>query len=590
MKKRLVHDRYWIKVILVMVFFAIGYAAVVYRLYALQVKDHAVLKEMAERQQKRTVKIVPKRGSIYDAEMRELAISVDTISVYAVPPRIQNKPAAAKALSGITGRNRREILRQLLKKKQFVWIARKLNPDVIKKLEKADLDGVEYLAESKRYYPNRHLASGLLGFVGLDNEGLEGLEYQYDSYVKGEHGWFLASVDARCRKVMAEGEGYVEPSGANHLVLTIDKVIQYITEMELRRAVEDRKARSGIAVMMRPSTGEILAMANYPGFNPNEFQKYRARDRRNRAILENFEPGSTFKLVTLSTALDRGAVKRKDIFYCENGAYTFLTTVYHDTHEYGWLSFRQILQRSSNIGAIKISEKLKDRDFFRYIQNFGFGEKTGIDLPGESSGIVRSISKWSGLSKASLSMGQEISATALQVLTAVSVIANKGVRVQPYVVSKVITPDNKMILENKPRVIKRVISEKVSEYLVRCMQSVISEEGTAPLAAVPGFRVAGKTGTAQKYDPELGRYSRTKHVSSFVGFLPADNPEIALIVVVDEPQGYPYYGGYVAAPAFRRIAERTLRYLRVTPTISSEAALSLLDGEEVPLRMVKGSG
>jgi cell division protein FtsI (penicillin-binding protein 3) len=279
----------------------------------------------------------------------------------------------------------------LLKKKQFVWIARKQNPEVLHAIEKAGLEGVEYLYESKRYYPNRSLAAGLLGFVGLDNQGLEGLEYQYDSYVKGEPGWFLATVDARRRKIMAQGEGYVEPAGANHLVLTIDKVIQYITEVELKRAVKEHGARSGMAVMMRPSTGEILSMANYPGFNPNEFQDYRAEDQRNRPILTNFEPGSTFKLVTLAAALDRGAVKGKDIFFCENGAYAVRNTVYHDTHEYGWLSVRQILQRSSNIGTIKISEKLKAEDFSKYIRNFGFGEKTGVDLPGESEGMVGSV-------------------------------------------------------------------------------------------------------------------------------------------------------------------------------------------------------
>jgi cell division protein FtsI (penicillin-binding protein 3) len=578
------------KAILVMVAFAVGYAAVVHRLYILQIRDHERYREMAEKQQMRTVEIVPKRGTIYDTKMQELAISVDAVSIYAIPPEIQDKTGTAKALSRMTGKSRRKILKCLLKKKQFVWIARKLDPKVLKKLEKADFEGVEFLYESKRYYPNRFLAAGLLGFVGLDNKGLEGLEYEYDDYVKGEPGWFLASVDARARKIMFEGKGYVKPSGANHLVLTIDKTIQYITESELKRAVNENQAESGIAVMMRPGTGEILSMASYPGFNPNEFQAYRPLDRQNRAILENFEPGSTFKMVTLSSAFDRGVVKKDDIFFCENGSYLFRSKVYHDTHEYGWLSPQQILQRSSNIGAIKISERLKDKDFFRTIKDFGFGEKTGVDLPGESKGRVRPVSKWSGISRASISMGHEISVTALQVLAGAAAIANQGIRNQPYVVSRVITPEGKVVLENRPGMVKRVISRETAEYITRSMESVVSEKGTAPLAMVTGFRVAGKTGTAQKFDSEAGRYSKSKYVSSFVGFVPAEEPEIALIVVLNEPRGLLYYGGTVAAPSFRRIAERTLRYLRVTPSQSPKATMSLMEGETTSLSKIRGSG
>lgn len=584
-------NRYRLKAMFVVAVFSCGYASVAYRLYTLQVRDHVLLREMADKQHKCTLEIVPKRGTIYDAKMRELAISVDTVSVYAVPPKVKDKTAAAGTLAKITGEDRRKILRELLKtKKQFVWIARKLNPEIIDKLDKAGLDGVSFLYESRRFYPNRSLASGLLGFVGLDNRGLEGLEFQYDNYIKGESGWFIASVDARRRKIMAEVEGYVEPSGANHLVLTIDKVIQYVAEEELKRAVLENKALSGMAVMMRPSTGEILAMASYPVFNPNEFQDSRPHDRKNLGIIDNFEPGSTFKLITLSTALDQGAVRPDDIFFCENGAYPFRTKVYHDTHEYGWLSVGQILQVSSNIGAIKIGEKLKEKNFYSSIKNFGFGEKTGVDLPGESIGMVRPVSKWSGLSMASMSMGQEVSVTALQLLTAVCAIANKGVRMQPYVVSQVINPDGKMVLENKPRAVRKVISDKTAEFMISSMESVTSKEGTAPLAAIPGFRVAGKTGTAQKYDSAIGRYSKDKYISSFVGVVPSGNPEIALIVVLNEPRGAVYYGGYVAAPAFRRIAERTLRYLRVVPEESPESILFTADEAPVSIQKLSGSG
>jgi cell division protein FtsI (penicillin-binding protein 3) len=588
MKKK-TRDRYWVKVVLVMAFFAFGYGAVVYRLYTLQIRDHDLFKEKAERQQSRTVKIVPKRGTIYDSRLRELAISVDTISLYAVPPSISDKPATARALAQITGGNRKTILRKLLKKKHFVWIARKLNPKVIDQLEQSGLEGVEYLYESKRFVPNRSLAAEVLGFVGIDNQGLEGLEFEYDSYVKGEPGWFLARVDARCRKIMAEGEGYVEPAGANHLVLAIDKVIQYITEVELKNAVTDNKARSGMAVMMRPSTGEILSMASYPSFNPNEFQRVKPSRRRNRAILENFEPGSTFKLITLGAALERNAVQRRDIFFCENGEYRFRNTTFHDTHEYGWLGLRQIIQLSSNIGAIKIAERLKAKDFYRMMRDFGFGEKTGVDLSGESQGLLRPVSQWSGLSKASLSMGQELSVTALQVLNAVSTIANRGVRMKPFIVSRIITPEGRSIFENSPEMVKRVISEKTADYLIRCMISVVDEDGTAPQATVPGFTAAGKTGTAQIFGPAIGRYSKSRYVGSFVGFVPADRPEIALIVVVNEPRGDHYYGGLVAAPAFSRIAERTLRYLRVHPEPSSESILTFVDGEAVSLKKIKGS-
>ncbi|MDX1762699.1 MAG: penicillin-binding protein 2 [bacterium] len=587
----LLRDHYRIKAYLILLFFVFGYALVVYRLYRLQILEHAELREKAEKQHKRTVTIVPKRGTIYDRKGREIAISVDTISLYAVPPQIEDKPAVAKAIAKMTGQNRRKVLQSLLKKKQFVWIARKLNPAILAKLESSGLEGVHALYESKRFYPHRTLAAGLLGIVGMDNEGLEGLEYNYDAYIKGRPGLFVASVDAKRRNIMMDGEGYVKPSGANNLVLTIDNVIQHITEVELKGAVEQYKAESGMAVMMRPYTGEILAMASYPGFDPNDFGAYRPQDRRNRPIQENFEPGSTFKLITLAAALDAGVVKPKDIFFCENGAYRFRTTVYHDTHEYGWLTVRQILQRSSNIGAIKIAERLTNNNFYRYIRHFGFGQETGIDLPGESKGILRSTKRWSGLSRASLSMGQEISVTALQVLTAAAAIANKGVRLQPHVVSRVMSPEGRTILERRPKVVTQIVSESTAALMMRAMESVVDKEkGTAPLAQVPGFRVAGKTGTAQKFDVKLGSYSTTKYVSSFVGVVPADDPEIALIVIVNEPRGQLYYGGYVAAPAFRRIAERTLRYLKVFPENTPELRLTLGEGNEAPISAIKGSG
>ncbi len=590
MRKKAPKDYFPAKAYLVMLLFAVGYALVVYRLYTLQIRDHQLLKEKAEKQHMRIVKIMPKRGTIYDRKMRELAISVDTVSLYAVPPRVQNKPSAARVLARMTGESRRKILRSLLKKKQFVWVARKCNPSILKRLEEADLTGVHALFESKRFYPNRALAAGVLGIVGIDNEGLEGVEFKYDALIKGKPGYFLASVDAKRRKIIDEGEGYIKPAGANHLVLTLDRVIQHIAEGELKNAVEENKALSGTAVMIRPETGEILAMASYPGFNPNEFGDSPARNRRNRSIQENFEPGSTFKLVTLAAALDRGVVHPKDIFFCENGAYRFRTTVYHDTHEYGWLSVRQIIQRSSNIGAIKIGERLDEKDFYRYITDFGFGAKTGIDLPGEAYGMVRPTVKWSGLSGASLSMGQELSVTALQVVSAVATIANGGIRMQPYVVSRMIDEDHKILREIRPLDRQQVISRKTADFLNRCMVAVVSEGGTAPEAAVPGFRVAGKTGTAQKFDAELGRYSRRKYVSSFVGFVPADRPEFALIVVLNEPHGKYYYGGLVAAPAFRRIAERTLRYFRVVPPQSPEWVLTRCNGKKASLKQVKGSG
>jgi cell division protein FtsI (penicillin-binding protein 3) len=536
------------------------------------------------------VKIVPKRGTIYDRNGREIAISVDTISLYAVPHQVKDKPVTARALAKMIGQSRRKVLRKLLKKKQFVWIARKLNPEILKKLEKSGLEGIHALYESKRFYPNRGLAGGVLGIVGMDNEGLEGLEYRYDAHIKGKSGLFVASVDAKRRKIMVDGEAYVRPRGANDLVLTIDSVIQHITEVELESAVEQNKAVSGIAVMMRPDTGEILAMASYPGFDPNDFRSYRSKDRRNLSILENFEPGSTFKLVTLAAALDRGVAKPKDIFFCENGAYRFRNTIYHDTHEHGWLSLRQILQRSSNIGTIKVVERLSSKDFYRYIRDFGFGDKTGIDLPGESSGLLRGTKRWSGLSRASISMGQEISVTALQILTAVAAIANKGIRLKPYTVLQIVSPDGRKIMEQRPEDVKRVISEETAAQMMRAMESVVTEKGTAPLAQVPGFRVAGKTGTAQKFDPQLGRYSKSRYVSSFVGIAPAENPEIALVVVVNEPCGQLYYGGYVAAPAFRRIVERTLRYLKVVPEGAPQLQLTFGEGKDVPLSAIKGSG
>ncbi len=542
------------------------------RLAYLQIIKSPELQEKAHSQQKRTIKIEPQRGIIYDRRMRKLAVSLSLDSLYALPREMENKEEIARRLSPVLKKTPSQILEKLNKGKNFVWLERKIPKDLAEEIKGFGIsNGIGLTEESKRLYPKGTLACHLLGFAGLDDQGLEGIELLYNQYIKGAPGWLLSTRDARGRSVLSGEYRFYPPSGGYDTILTIDESIQYIAERELEKVYEEQGARSATIIVMDPKTGEILALANQPSYNLNRFKDYPPYIRRNRAITDLFEPGSALKFVTAAAALAEDVVEYEERFYCEKGALRVSKDhVVHDIKKYEWLTFPEVIEKSSNIGTIKLGQRLGPLKLYEYLRSFGFGFLTGIDLPGEVRGVLRKPRQWSGLSMAALPIGQEISVTAIQLATAASAIANGGVLMRPWVVKAIISKEGRVVKEFESIPMRRVISQETAYRLTDILKGVILR-GTGTRAQVPGYEVAGKTGTAQKVDPRTGRYSQDKTVASFLGWVPADDPRILILVVVDEPKGLPYegrmvhYGGLIAAPVFREVAQRTLHYLNVPP-------------------------
>ncbi|HEY5975338.1 MAG TPA: penicillin-binding protein 2, partial [Geobacteraceae bacterium] len=529
------------------------------RAFYLQVQQQERFGKLAEKQYLKTVPLTPGRGAIYDSHNAELAVSIEMDSCYAEPKNLEDLPTAAAKLAPLIGMSREALERKLQGSKNFVWLQRRMTPDQVERIKSLDLDGVGFVKESKRFYPNAELAGHVIGFTGLDPEGLEGVERKYDTMLLGNNGYLVTERDALGRDVATRDTVIKSGSKGNSLVLTLDKNIQYIVEKELAKAVESSRAKGGIAVVMEPQTGRILAMANAPNFNPNTFAKYPAQNLRNKAITDSFEPGSTFKVFLVAAALEEKTISAGDSFNCENGSYTISGRTIHDTHKYGRLSIGDILKYSSNIGAAKIGARLGPERLYRYLRSFGFGERSAVDLPGEVAGYLRNKSQWYGIDLATISFGQGVSATALQIATAISAIANGGTLVKPFLVERVLDESGTVLKQFEPQQRQRVISPETARSVAKMMEGVAVEGGTGTNAAVDGFRVAGKTGTAQKVDPVTRGYSVDKRTASFVGFVPAERPRLTILVVVDEPKTSPY-GGVVAAPAFSAIAQQTLCY------------------------------
>jgi cell division protein FtsI (penicillin-binding protein 3) len=492
--------------------------------------------------------------------MKPLAVNLLVDSLYASPHEIpdRNKEAITRKVSSLLNINYANLKEKLSRKKYFVWLARKISPEQSDAIKKLDIKGLDFIRESKRCYPNSYLASHIIGFANLDNKGLEGLELYYDRYLKGEPGWALFLRDARQRKLDL-WEKMVLPRDGYDLVLTIDEVIQYIAERELDIVFKKYHAKGASIVVMDPATGAILAMANRPTFDLNQFSTSGRDTRRNRLICDIFEPGSVFKIVTASGALEEKKVQESDRFYCENGAYKISTHILHDHKPHGWLTFREVIEQSSNIGTSKVAQKLGNDKLYKYIKLFGFGSKLGIDLPGEVSGVAREPRFWSKVSIATIPMGQEVAVTTLQLAAEISVIANGGQLMKPYVVKQIKDKYGESIKDFPPVMIHKVMSLDTAQRIKKILVGVI-EEGTGKLAQVFGFSAAGKTGTAQKLEPN-GTYSHDKYVASFIGFAPAEEPLIAVAVTVDEPHPY-YFGGVVAAPVFKNVASDILRYFK----------------------------
>ncbi len=551
-----------IKIYLVLILFIACFGAVWEKLYQIQIKQHEWLFNLSNKQYYRTFYSTPQRGGIYDREGRHLALSVETDSVYANPLSIENSMQTAKALSSTLDVDWARLNREINREKGFVWIKRKITPDEAEAVESLNIKGVGLLKEGRRFYPKRELAARMIGFVGTDNKGLYGVEYFYDDYLRGNSDKIRVERDARGRGVNS-AEDYRESDESGYDIrLTIDEVIQYIAEKELAAQVAKHNARSGTAIVMDPFTGEILAMADQPQFNPNSFALYKEGNWRNNAITHSFEPGSIFKTILTAAAIEERIAGQNDTFFCENGAYEIGGTVIHEAkeHKYKWLTVKEIISNSSNIGAIKIGQKLGTNKLYDYILRFGIGSKTGIDMPGESSGQVRDIARWSGISLASISFGQEVSVTAIQLITAVSAVANGGLLMKPHIV-KAIEDEGIAIKEFKPEVVRRVVSEKTCKEVTDILEYAV-KYGTGKKAMMEGYGVAGKTGTAQKADEDKKGYSEDKFVSTFIGYVPSRNPRLAILVIIDEPDGMAW-GGEVAAPVFREIARQSLRYLKV---------------------------
>ena len=571
-----------VKIVFLLVFLIVGGRA-----FHLQVFQGDKLMRLGQRQHLKEWIVLPKRGALYDRGSEPLALSLESQSVYARPHRLQNRAEADVKLARILNMKRADVEQKLAAKKPFVWLKRQVSPVEAEQIQALRMDGIGMSLEPTRYYPQGGMAGQLLGFVNRDSEGLEGIELQYNEYIRGAAGSSVSERDALGRRVLIEGvEGLHVPPGSD-VHLTLDSPIQHLAEKELAATIQKYRARAGVAIVVDPATGEVLALANYPSFDPNSAAQQSADQRRNRAVTDSFEPGSTFKTILAAAALEEGVVGKDDLFYCEMGKYHYADRVIHDTHPNGWLPFSKILQVSSNIGFTKVAEKLKKDRYFKYIDKFGFGRVTGLDVPGEVAGLLRKPENWSGIDLATHAFGQGISTTPMQMVMAYAAIANGGILMRPYVTRKIVDPQGGVVVENQPQIVRRVISEKTAKLLASMLRDVTNEGGTGVAAKVDGFEVAGKTGTAQK--AERGGYSAKKRVSSFVGFVPAENPRLVALVLVDEPEGN-VYGGVVAAPAFRNIAQGALRQLAVAPRDGAVMPSAPAQAEPALPRPVKRAG
>jgi len=539
-----------------------GFALILFRLFNLQILQAAELTVKADRQHRKAVSVQGPRGSIYDRHGKVLAINMDVPSVFGVPASLDDPSGVARDLSPVLRVRAGEIEKKLKQERSFVWIARKLDPEQGRRLERMPLEGIGVVMEGQRFYPKGPLLSHVLGFAGMDSQGLEGIERRYDPSLRGEKQMVVLQRDALGRTVFPKGLHEQAPSAGHNVILTIDEVIQYIAEKELEEAVTATRAKGGIAIVMEPRTGAILAMAVNPRFDPNTVQAISADRWRNRALTDTYEPGSTMKIFVAAAALEEKVMEPETLVYGENGRMVVAKTVIHDHDKLGWMTFAQVIQRSSNIGSVKTAMALGAERLYRWLRAFGFGERTEIDLPGEVAGLIKEPRDWERRSLASIAIGQEIGVTALQLVTAVAAIANGGWLMKPYTVSEIRDEKGRVVVQVSPQVRRQPISPESVHTLSKILEGVVTH-GTGSKAAVPGYRVAGKTGTAQKIDPKTGAYSSNLSVGSFVGYVPADDPRLAIVVVIDEPQTEAW-GGVVAAPVFRRVSEQALQHLGIS--------------------------
>ena len=552
-----------IRLAIVCLSYLIALLIILFHLFNIQVLNNRNYIKLADSQHHLTLILNPQRGLIYDRNQKVLALSLKVPSVYAVPRAIVNKEEVAGLLSSVLGLDYNNVLAKLNRDKSFIWIKRRVSAQEAENIKALKLFGVDLTKESKRYYPNNELAAHILGFAGIDEKGLEGLELKYNSYLKGQPGKRSLLRDAKQRMLPAFEYEYIPAVNGYNLVLTIDEVMQHIAEDVLDRHLEKNNALAASVVVMNPQNGEIYAFVSRPGYDLNNFAKANADKRRNRIISDYFEPGSTFKVITASAALEENIVSTDEVFFCENGAYRISRHILHDHKPHGNLTFVEVIEKSSNIGVLKIAQKMGEKILYEYVKKFGFGQRTGIDLPGETPGFLRPLENWSKLSISAIPIGHEIGVSAIQMARALSAVVNGGYLVKPHIVREIIDNNNEIIESFKNEGNLSVISEKTSGTMREILKGVV-ENGTGRRAKIKGYEVGGKTGTAQKIDSS-GRYSHKKYISSFIGFTPVEDPQFVIAVVFDEPRPF-YYGGLVSAPVFKEIAEKTLKYMNVPKT------------------------
>jgi cell division protein FtsI/penicillin-binding protein 2 len=553
-------------------------AVILVRLSYLQLFSYSEYLARAQRQQQRIFEISPMRGTIYDRKGHELAVSLPMDSVFADPADITDVGMVARLLSRVLAVPADDLATKIGEARTPVRLARKLSPEVVQRISDMNLKGVFFQKENRRVYPQRELAASVLGYVDVDEKGIGGIEYSLDKQIRGRPGRMMVMADGR-RNWYDRREAAADPGAS--VTLTIDETIQYIAEKELATAIATTHAKAGTVVVQDPNSGELLAVANWPTFDPNDAGKYRDEDRIDRAVASAYEPGSTFKVLTLTGAIENGVASPNQLVDCQMGQILVAGRLIHDWKKFGVLSVREVLEHSSDVGAIKIALRLGAPRFSDAIRAFGIGQSTGIELPGENRGLLRPLENWSASSIGSLAMGQEVSVTPIQIVSAISAVANGGTLYRSHIVREI---DGGQPGALRPIPGPQQATDGRTAATMRDMMEGVVLEGTGKPARLDGFTAAGKSGTAQKIDPATGRYSKTQYNSSFVGFAPVNNPAIAILVVLDSPVG-PHHGGEVGGPVFKRIAEQVLTYLSVPHDVPPQSDFETAQNSHSPARM-----
>lgn len=559
-----------VRTVVISVLFTLIFGLATARAFQLHLGQHHKLQRLAQRQYQKRIVLAPKRGNILDRNGEPLALDLQVDSVYATPHRLEKPKALAKKLSKILGVSYQEILPRLSKAdKKFVWIKRRISPKESKKIKEAKLEGIGLVPEYKRFYPNNQLAANLIGAVGMDAKALAGLELSYDKTLKSEAPPLLIEQDAKGRAY--NPYALVGREHPKQLILTIDKTIQYIAEQALEKTMESSQAKGGVAIVLHVKTGEILAMASAPSFDPNHYQKYAFKNWRNRTVSDAFEPGSTFKAITAALTLKHQVLNTKQKLHCENGSMKVGKYEINDHHGYGLLDLGDILKYSSNICSFKLAQKIGKERFVQGLKDFGFGKSTPLEIPGEQSGFLASAKHLSKIQLGTMGFGQGVSATPLQIAMAYGALANGGKLMKPLIVKEIRDDKGHSLEKFSPEEVRQAVSPEHAQSVIQLLKRVVEKGGTGTQANLPDYTVAGKTGTAQKVDPGKRGYAKNKYVASFVGLAPAEDPELVVLVSVDEPKGS-YYGGAVSAPVFQKIMGQSLAYLNIPPSLNKRLA------------------